>query len=62
MRKAQKNYQSKIERRKQKIRIKSMKEIRRGNQLKLNVRVVVNIQIVIKRNIYNVKNIKIIIN
>ena len=43
------NCESKTEHRKQKIKIKSMKEIKPGNQLKLNVRVVVNIQILIKR-------------
>ena len=45
------NCESKTEHRKQKIKVKSMKEIKPGNQLKLNVRAVANIQIVIKRNI-----------
>ena len=45
------NCESKTEHRKQTIKIKSTQEIKPGNQLKLNVRVVVSIQTVIKRNI-----------
>ena len=51
MRETEKNCENKVEHNITKIKTKYKREAKRGNQLKLNVRVVVNIQIVIKRNI-----------